>query len=57
MITTSSTDENLEDIEGRYQYFRCKLCRAEFDSFGDMQRHIMTKHVQSGDIFDMNFRQ
>jgi hypothetical protein len=22
----------------------------EFDSFGDMQRHIMTEHMQKGDI-------
>ncbi len=31
-------------------YYRCRLCGKHFDSFGDMQRHELIKHVQEGDI-------
>jgi hypothetical protein len=27
----------------------CKLCDAKFDSLGDMQRHVLTEHMQKGD--------
>jgi hypothetical protein len=27
----------------------CKLCNAKFDSLGDMQRHVLTEHMQKGD--------
>ena len=27
----------------------CKLCNAKFDSLGDMQRHVLTEHIQKGD--------
>jgi hypothetical protein len=29
--------------------YSCRLCEEHFDSFGDMQRHELVKHVQ-GDI-------
>jgi hypothetical protein len=29
--------------------YNCRLCGEHFDSFGDMQRHELIKHVQ-GDI-------
>jgi hypothetical protein len=29
---------------------RCRLCGEPFDTFGDMQRHELIKHVQEGDI-------
>jgi hypothetical protein len=32
------------------RYFKCRSCGTEFDSFGDMQKHIMTEHIQKGDI-------
>jgi hypothetical protein len=32
------------------KYFKCRSCGKEFDSFGDMQIHIMTQHIQKGDI-------
>ena len=28
----------------------CKLCKAKFESLGDMQRHVVTEHFQKGDI-------
>jgi hypothetical protein len=31
-------------------YYKCRLCGEHFDSFGDMQRHELIKHVQEGDI-------
>jgi hypothetical protein len=29
--------------------YNCRLCGEHFDSFGDMQRHELVKHVQ-GDM-------
>ncbi|MDQ3853264.1 MAG: hypothetical protein M3299_10570 [Thermoproteota archaeon] len=47
----SKNQKNLEDSEEDLsKYFKCRSCGAEFDSFGDMQRHIMTEHIQKGDI-------
>jgi hypothetical protein len=31
------------------KYLRCRSCGKEFDSFGEMQRHIM-EEMQRGDI-------
>jgi hypothetical protein len=28
----------------------CKLCQVQFESFGDMQRHVLTEHLQKGEI-------
>ena len=27
----------------------CKLCNVKFESLGDMQRHVLTEHMQKGD--------
>jgi hypothetical protein len=27
----------------------CNLCGAKFDSLGDMQRHVLTEHMQKGE--------
>ena len=27
----------------------CKLCYTKFESLGDMQRHVLTEHMQKGD--------
>jgi len=32
------------------KYFTCRSCGMKFDSFGDMQRHILVEHMQKGDI-------
>ena len=32
------------------QYYTCRSCGMKFDSFGDMQRHILVEHMQKGDI-------
>jgi len=28
----------------------CKLCKVQFESFGDMQKHVLTEHLQKGEI-------
>jgi hypothetical protein len=28
----------------------CKLCEVQFESFGDMQKHVLTEHLQKGEI-------
>jgi hypothetical protein len=45
-----TTKENPSYNEDLSKYFKCRSCGKEFDSFGDMQRHIMTEHMQKGDI-------
>jgi hypothetical protein len=32
------------------KYYSCRACGKHFDSFGDMQRHILLEHFQKGDI-------
>lgn len=32
------------------QYYPCRACGMKFDSFGDMQRHMLVEHIQKGDI-------
>jgi hypothetical protein len=45
-----NTNENLNNGEDLSKYFKCRSCGKEFDNFGDMQKHIMTEHMQKGDI-------
>ncbi|MDQ3961811.1 MAG: hypothetical protein M3230_04950 [Thermoproteota archaeon] len=45
-----SKNENLKQSENPSKQFKCRSCGVEFDSLGDMQRHIMTEHMQKGDI-------
>jgi hypothetical protein len=38
-----------EDALLRQHSITCKLCNTKFDSFGAMQRHVLTEHMQKGD--------
>jgi hypothetical protein len=40
-------ENSAEDLS---QYYTCRSCGMKFDSFGDMQRHILVEHMQKGDI-------
>jgi hypothetical protein len=40
-------ENSTEDIS---EYYTCRSCGMKFDSFGDMQRHILVEHMQKGDI-------
>jgi hypothetical protein len=39
-----------EDASLEQDSTTCKLCDAKFESFGDMQRHMLTEHMQKGDL-------
>jgi hypothetical protein len=41
---------NHKDTSSSAEDYKCRLCGKPFDSFGDMQRHELIKHVQEGDI-------
>jgi hypothetical protein len=41
---------NHKDTSSSAEDYRCRLCGKHFDTFGDMQRHELIKHVQEGDI-------
>ena len=45
--TEGLPESSTEDIS---QYYTCRSCGSKFDSFGDMQRHILVEHMQKGDI-------
>jgi hypothetical protein len=32
------------------RYYICRSCKIKFDSFGNIQRHILLEHMQKGDI-------
>ncbi len=42
-------DDELPE-EDLSKYYSCRACGKHFDSFGDMQRHILLEHHQKGDI-------
>jgi hypothetical protein len=54
-FATLISDIELTTIVSRLKHkdssadYSCRLCGEHFDSFGDMQRHELVKHVQ-GDI-------
>jgi hypothetical protein len=45
-----NTNENLNQGEDLSKYFKCRSCGEKFENLGDMQKHIMTEHIQKGDI-------
>jgi hypothetical protein len=45
--TVSLSEKSTEDLS---QYYTCRSCGMKFDSFGDMQRHILVEHMQKEDI-------
>jgi hypothetical protein len=45
IITLNHKDRSSSSADNR-----CRLCGKLFDTFGDMQRHELIKHVQEGDI-------
>jgi zinc homeostasis transcription factor Zap1-like protein len=38
-----------EDVLLEQHSITCKLCGAKFESLDDMQRHVLTEHMQKGD--------
>jgi len=47
IITLNHKDTSSSSAAADYS---CRLCGKHFDTFGDMQRHELIKHVQEGDI-------
>ena len=46
MIMKMSSEE---DAPSEQHSITCKLCNTKFESLGDMQRHVLTEHMQKGD--------
>jgi hypothetical protein len=44
---TSLPENSSKDLS---KYYTCRSCGRKFDSFGDIQRHILVEHMQKGDI-------
>jgi uncharacterized membrane protein YvbJ len=45
--SASSTSEARDTQEGAVQ---CSLCGRQFDDMAEMQRHMLTEHMQKGDF-------
>ena len=39
-----------KDVLLEYHSITCKVCEAQFESLGDMQRHVLIEHMQKGEI-------
>jgi hypothetical protein len=37
-----------EDVLLQERSITCRFCNAKFESLGDMQRHVLTEHMQKG---------
>jgi Cu/Zn superoxide dismutase len=49
--TASSTSEATDT-----QAVECRACGKQFDDMAEMQRHMLTEHIQKGDLPMMNIR-
>jgi hypothetical protein len=36
--------------EARLEALKCHMCGQEFDDMAEMQRHILTEHLQKGEL-------
>ena len=45
----NSSEKGQQDNEDISKQYKCSSCGRQFDSLGDMQRHMMLEHVQKGD--------
>ena len=43
-------DLSQNDTALKARSITCKLCEVQFESFGDMQKHVLTEHLQKGEI-------
>jgi hypothetical protein len=43
--TASSTSEATDT-----QAVECRVCGKQFDDMAEMQRHMLTEHIQKGDL-------
>jgi hypothetical protein len=46
-MTKTRSHNSTNDLS---RYYTCRSCGMKFDSFGDMQKHILVEHMQKGDI-------
>ena len=39
-------------VRMRILEYKCRSCGQQFDSLGDMQKHVLLAHLQKGDIVE-----
>jgi uncharacterized C2H2 Zn-finger protein len=49
-LGSAREEEHNIDDENLSKYFKCRSCGMQFDNLGDKERHIMSEHMQKGDI-------
>jgi hypothetical protein len=48
---SSSTDSSTsEAVDIQDDTVQCRICGRQFDDMAEMQRHMLTEHIQRGDI-------
>ena len=47
--STSTASSSSEEIDGR-ALLKCRVCEQQFNDMAEMQRHMLTEHIQKGDL-------
>jgi hypothetical protein len=48
---SSSIDSSNSEVANRQDgALQCRVCGRQFDDMAEMQRHMLTEHIQKGDL-------
>ena len=49
--SSSSMDSSTSEVtDTQDSAVRCRICGQQFDDMAEMQRHMLTEHIQRGDL-------
>jgi uncharacterized C2H2 Zn-finger protein len=48
--SSSSASSTSEARDTQEDAVRCSVCGRQFDDMAEMQRHVLTEHMQKGDL-------
>ena len=43
-------DNNNNSNDSKPEFLECKDCKIKFDDMAERQRHILSEHIQKGDL-------
>jgi hypothetical protein len=49
-LTCLSMDSSTEITDTQDGAVQCRVCGRQFDDMAEMQRHMLTEHIQRGDL-------
>jgi hypothetical protein len=50
MSSSSSAGSSVSEAIDSQTSIQCSICRAQFDDMAEMQRHMLSEHMQKGDL-------